>query len=59
MQARNKFYAQLRQSAGTRKEVAALLGIHPKTVERRELGRTQITDEMVAALEFFKSKEKK
>ena len=53
----HKFYSTLRQSVGTRKQVAALLGIHPKTVERRELGHTKITDEMVAALEFFKSRE--
>lgn len=52
------FYKSLRQSVGTRKQVAALLGLCPKTIERRELGHVKITDEMVAALEFFKSKGK-
>ena len=59
MKSGQEFYRKLRESIGTRREAAALLGVNYKTLERRELGRNRITDEMVAALEFFKSKEKK
>lgn len=59
MMARNKFYQTLRESVGTQLEVALLLGVHVRTIKRREQGLVAITDEMVAALEFFKSKEKK
>jgi hypothetical protein len=50
---RNKFYTELRSKIGTRREVAKLLGVCYKTVERRELGHTEITEEMIAALEFW------
>lgn len=51
------FYRQLRESVGTIPEVARLLGVHRRTIVRREQGAVKITEEMVAALEFFKSKE--
>ena len=59
MKSRNEFYGQERRKIGSRIEVARLLGINPRTLERRETGKYRITEEMLAALEFFKSKEKK
>jgi len=58
MQKRNKFYKSLRAKIGTPKEVAKLLGVHLRTLERRESGQVEITDEMVAALEFWINKGK-
>ena len=53
MKDRTAFYEELRRKIGTRQQVAKLLGLCNKTIERRELGRTKITDEMVAALNFL------
>ena len=53
------FYKKLRQSVGSRREVSKLLGIHVRTLARRETGTIKINDEMVAALEFFKTKGQK
>ena len=50
MKPRNKSYAELRAKIGTPKEVAKLLGVHQRTLERRESGEVEITDEMNLAL---------
>lgn len=56
MKSINEFYGQERRKIGSRVEVARLLGINPRTLERRETGKYRITEEMLAALELFKSK---
>jgi hypothetical protein len=53
MKPRHKLYKSLREKIGARKEVSKLLGIHVRTLERREDGQIKISDEMVAALEFW------
>lgn len=55
---RCEFYRRLRESVGSREEVARLLGLNVRTLRRRESGENRINDEMVAALEFVKSKGK-
>ena len=50
--ARHRFYKNLREKIGTRDEVSKLLGIHKRTLERREGGQIKITDEMVSALKW-------
>ncbi len=43
-------YREIRQSLGTQKEVAELLGVHKMTVWRRESGAKQITREAAQAI---------
>lgn len=59
MKSRAEFYSQLRKEVGTFKYVASLLGVSERTLYRRERGEAPVTNEMVAALELFKSREKK
>ena len=53
MKPRHSFYKSLREKIGTRHEVSKLLGVHIRTLERRENGQIKINDEMVAALEWW------
>ena len=53
MKPRHRFYQSLRAKIGTRKEVSKLLGVHVRTIERREKGEIKISDEMVLALEML------
>ena len=59
MIARHHFYKHLREKIGTRSYVCKLLKIRFSTMWRREVGKTPITDEMIAALEFWIQKDKK
>lgn len=52
---RHKLYEQTRKLIGEREYVAHLLGIHVKTLYRRETNRTPINDEMMLALMMLKS----
>ena|ERR1700722_9241241 len=53
MKPSHRFYKSLREKIGTRQEVSKLLGVHLRTLERRENGEVEITDEMVAALKWI------
>jgi transcriptional regulator with XRE-family HTH domain len=43
-------YARVRESVGSQKDVARMLGVDIRTVQRRECGEILITDEAVRAL---------
>lgn len=43
-------YARVRESVGSQKDVAKMLGVDIRTVQRRECGEIVITDEAVRAL---------
>lgn len=43
-------YAQIRETVGSQKDVAKMLGVDIRTVQRREYGQILITDEAVRAI---------
>lgn len=43
-------YARVRETVGSQKDVARMLGVDIRTVQRRECGEILITDEAVRAL---------
>lgn len=55
---RYKSYAELRKQVGSRIEVSKLLGVCRKTIERRELGHSEVIPEMILALEKLNEKPK-
>jgi transcriptional regulator with XRE-family HTH domain len=57
---RSQLYRKIRIERGTQCSVAALLGVDPQTLSRRERGEIAIPDEALIALKSLpKLKEKK
>ena len=56
---RSQLYRKLRRERGTQEAVAALLGVHPMTISRRERGEMEIPDEALIALKSLPKLPKK
>ena len=51
-------YKQARKARGTQQEIAAVLGLNYRTIQRREAGASEITAEAVIALLSLPAKHK-
>jgi transcriptional regulator with XRE-family HTH domain len=56
---RAQLYRKLRIERGTQTAVAAMLGVHPMTISRRERGEMEVPDEALIALRSLPKLKKK